>query len=149
MFVADVTSTRTTYLSVACPPRACATPTAVPARSTAPPWPPPLNSPSHAPPVPFDHPKRFPRTRSSLCRRPLTGVTPSSPESQPAAAATVVRPCRSCRRADQPLQSPLGEHLGGLAAFVGQDRPAIAAGEPTRRREGRSARIGVFPGTLV
>jgi hypothetical protein len=77
IFVADVTSMQTTYLSVARPPRACATPTAAPTHSTAPPWPPPLNSPSRVPPGPFKYPKRFPMTRSSLCRRSLPGVAPS------------------------------------------------------------------------
>jgi hypothetical protein len=48
----------------------------------------PASLPLHPHPVSFGHPKLFPRTRGSLCRRPLPCVAPPSPESQPAAAAT-------------------------------------------------------------
>jgi hypothetical protein len=41
IFIIDVTSPQTTYLSAARPPRVCAMPIVAPARSTAPPWPPP------------------------------------------------------------------------------------------------------------
>jgi hypothetical protein len=66
----------------------------------------------------------------------------SPPRLPPPASAACPR--RSRLRADQPLQSTLGEPLGGLAPLDGQGRLAIAAGEPTRRREGICVRIGIF-----
>jgi hypothetical protein len=91
-----------------------------------------VNSPLHSSPVLSNCPKLLPRSHRSLSHRSLLGIAPPPLEPQPAAAATAVRSRRIRVRADQPLQSTLGEPLGGLAPLVGQGRPAIAAGEPTR-----------------
>jgi hypothetical protein len=49
---------------------------------------PPVNSPLHDSPVFSGRPKLLPRFTRSLCRHPLLGIAPSSPEPQPAVAAT-------------------------------------------------------------
>jgi hypothetical protein len=73
----------------------------------------------------------------------------SSSPPQPPPPATTAHPRWSPARAVQPPQSTLGEPLGGPAPLVGQARPSIAAGEPTRRQEGRNVRIEIFPGAYV
>jgi hypothetical protein len=55
-------------------------------------------------------------------------------------------PRRSPDRAIQPRQSTLGEPLVSTAPLVGQARPAIVAGEPTRRWRGTFVAIEIFPG---
>jgi hypothetical protein len=68
---------------------------------------------------------------------------------QPVPVGAATHPRRSPGRAVRPLQSTLGEPLGSTAPLVGQGRPAIAAGEPTRRQEGRIVMIEIFPGASV
>jgi hypothetical protein len=68
---------------------------------------------------------------------------------RPVPVGATAHPHRSPGLAVQPLQSTLGGPLGSTAPLVGQGRPANAASEPTRRREGRIVMIEIFLGASV
>jgi hypothetical protein len=89
------------------------------------------------------------RARAIACCPAFRRFSPEFHPQRPPPLGAAEPAHRSSPRLHHHFQSPLGEHPGGLMPFVGQVRPAIAAGELTRRREGRFVRIGFFARAYV
>jgi hypothetical protein len=89
------------------------------------------------------------RARAIACCPAFRRFSPEFHPQRPPPLGAAEPAHRSSPRLHHHFQSPLGEHPGGLVPFVGQVRPAIAAGELTRRREGRFVRIGFFARAYV
>jgi hypothetical protein len=116
IFIVDVMSPQTTYLSAARPPRVCATPIAAPARSTTSPCPPTPSYLSYHLSWSCDTLDASPRTHrySSCCLL----SRPGCPRRRSRAAAAAAPPRRSPFHSVSSHETSLGEHPVAARPFL-------------------------------